>query len=147
VSGSRLSYLHLRGGTFGTIDKRVPEFRSRIFDCLKRDDAPVSEKEGGEWGMTPNVPLGSLEGQARPEPQGLVTGYTEPSPERKYIPTAREAEVAVQVHRCAVETGVKVRALAYQDREKTITEVGNELTELNEKVAAVAETADALRGR
>jgi hypothetical protein len=139
----------LRSGTFKTIDRKFPEFRDRIFDCLKKEGAPVSQQEGNEWGISFNLPLGSLEGEAQQKTEGLQTGFSEATPERKYLPTPEESRVAVQVHRCAVDTGVKdeVRELAYRDRDKTIATVEVALTELNEKIAGLANTAAALRGQ
>lgn len=139
----------LRAEAFTSIDEQMPEFRERIFKCLQENDAPVSRQEGTEWGLGFNFPTGSVEGPERESADSPQWGFSEAVPERKYVPTLEEAEVAVQVHNCAVDTGVKseVKELAYQDRQAAIADVEVELDELNSKISEMAKKSAALRGQ
>jgi hypothetical protein len=139
----------LRGEAFTTINERIPEFRDRIYKCLQKEEAPVSQQADNEWGLSFNFTVGSLEGVEPKEIEGLQPGFSEAIPERKYIPTPKESEIAAQVHNCAVDTGVKkeVQELAYRDRKATIAKVETELTELNAKISDMAAKSAALRGQ
>ena len=139
----------LRVEGYTHIDEKMTEFRDRVFECLQEEEAPVSQQEGSEWGLAFNFAIGSLEGQKNESSDELQFGFSDAIPERSYIPTPEESEVAVQVYNCAIDTGVKeeAMALAYQDRNDVISEVEVELTELNTKISEMSKKAAALRGQ